>query len=247
MWYFSNIMLTDNTIINKGRIFMKRKILSLFLCSVMLAGGICGCESKSDLSQSGSSTITDIPAEAMERLNKAHDIKPVIAPKEEWDTEKICNSFYINGKQIDYPFTINDLGNEFEMIDTEEYKFKYNEEKKKISCYLTYYGDIVAYVGIDNCDNPTAVLDWPIDTIIFTNEASKRKVFPVSFNGVSIGDSEERMFGNLPFMKVYEAGLSSDDVDYYLSYENDDIIVRCHSTGGKVELTSINFNMEDNL
>ena len=226
---------------------MKRKILNLFLCSVMLTGGICGCESKSDLSQSGSSTITDIPAEAMERLNKAHDIKPVIAPKEEWDTEKICNSFYINGKQIDYPFTINDLGNEFEMIDTEEYKFKYNEEKKKISCYLTYYGDIVAYVGIDNCDNPTAVLDWPIDTIIFTNEASKRKVFPVSFNGVSIGDSEERMFGNLPFMKVYEAGLSSDDVDYYLSYENDDIIVRCHSTGGKVELTSINFNMEDNL
>ena len=38
MWYFSNIMLTDNTIINKGRIFMKRKILSLFLCSVMLVG-----------------------------------------------------------------------------------------------------------------------------------------------------------------------------------------------------------------
>lgn len=226
---------------------MKRKILNLFLCSVMLAGGICGCESKSDLSQSGSSTITDIPAEAMERLNKAHDIEPVIAPKEEWDTEKICNSFYINGKQIDYPFTINDLGNEFEMIDTEEYKFKYNEEKKKISCYLTYYGDIVAYVGIDNCDNPAAVLDWPIDTIIFTNEASKRKVFPFSFNGVSIGDSEERMFGNLPFMKVYEAGLSSDDIDYYLSYENDDIIVSCHSTGGKVELTSINFNMEDNL
>jgi hypothetical protein len=213
----------------------------------MLTGSVSGCDSKSDLSQSGSSTITDIPAQAMERLNKAHDIEPVIAPKEEWDTEKICNSFYINGKQIDYPFTINDLGNEFEMIDTEEYKFKYNEEKKKISCYLTYYGDVVAYVGIDNCDNPAAVLDWPIDTIIFTNEASKRKVFPVSFNGVSIGDSEERMFGNLPFMKVYEAGLSSDDVDYYLSYENDDIIVRCHSTGGKVELTSINFNMEDNL
>ncbi len=220
---------------------MKRKILYLFLCSLMMAGGVFGCESKSDLSQSGSSTITDIPAEAMERLNKAHDIEPVIAPKEEWDTEKICNSFYINGKQIDYPFTINDLGNEFEMIDTEEYKFKYNEEKKKISCYLTYYGDVVAYVGIDDCDNPTAVLDWPIDTIIFTNEASKRKVFPVSFNGVTVGDSEERMFENLPFMKVYEAGLSSDDIDYYLSYENDDINVRCHSTEGKVNLTSINF------
>ena len=62
-------MLTDNTIINKGRIFMKRKILNLFLCSVMLAGGICGCESKSDLSQSGSLAITEIPAEAMEPIN----------------------------------------------------------------------------------------------------------------------------------------------------------------------------------
>ena len=72
------------------------------------------------------------------------------------------------------------------------------------------------------------------------DEISKRKVFPFSFNGVTIGDSEERMFENLPFMKVYEAGLSSDDIDYYLSYENDDINVRCHSTEGKVNLSSIN-------
>lgn len=219
---------------------MKRKILCLFLCSVMLAGGFCGCESKSDLSQSGSSTITDIPAEAMERLNKAHDIEPVIAPKEEWDTEKICNSFYINGKQFDYPFTVNDLGDEFEIIDTEEYKFHHDEEKKNIHCYLTYYGDVVALVRIDDCENPTDVLNRPIGSIVFMDEISKRKVFPFSFNGVTIGDSEERMFENLPFMKVYEAGLSSDDIDYYLSYENDDINVRCHSTEGKVNLSSIN-------
>ncbi len=209
----------------------------------MMAVGVCGCESKSDLSQSGSSTISkaDIPAEVMERLNKAHDIEPVIAPKEEWDTEKICNSFYINGKQIDYPFTVNDLGDEFEIIDTEEYKFHHDEEKKNIHCYLTYYGDVVALVRIDDCENPTDIFNRPIGSIVFMDEISKRKVFPFSFNGVTIGDSEERMFENLPFMEVYEAGLSSDEIDYYLSYENDDIIVRCHSTEGKVNLTSINF------
>ena len=38
---------------------MKRKILSLFLCSVMLMGSVCGCESKTD-EQSSSSKVVHV-------------------------------------------------------------------------------------------------------------------------------------------------------------------------------------------
>ncbi len=244
MWYFSNIMLTDNTIINKGRIFMKRKILSLFLCSLMLTGSVCGCDSKSDLSQSGSSTITDIPAEAMERLNKAHDIEPVIAPKEEWDTEKICNSFYINGKQFSYPCTINELGEGFEIIDTEEYKLKYDKDKKTGSCYLSYYGKTVVNVRLYDCQNIADISDSPIGGMAFMQDLNKDYVFPVSFNGVTIGDNIERVFDRLSFLESY-SDVWEDETEFYsFNYENEDIKIYCLCINDCVTDISFNFKQK---
>ena len=39
--------------------FMKRKMLSLFLCSVILVGGVCGCSNKTE-EQSSSSQVVHV-------------------------------------------------------------------------------------------------------------------------------------------------------------------------------------------
>ena len=223
---------------------MKRKILSLLLCSVVLSGTVCGCESKSDLSQSGSSTISedDIPAEAKERLNKVHDTEPIKIPTEEWDFKTICSSIYINGKQFSYPCTINELGEGFEILDTEEYKLKYDKDKKTVSCYLSYYGKTVVRVRLYDCQNIADISDSPIGGMAFMQKLNKDYVFPISFNGVTIGDNIERVLDRLSFLESY-SNVWEDGTEFYsFNYENEDIKIYCLCINDCVTDISFNFN-----
>ena len=79
---------------------MKRKILSLFLCSSILSGAVCGCGHDKTVIQPSDIVITDISAE-------------------EWTTEKLCEAVLINGKNISPICTLREFGDEFE-IDTND-------------------------------------------------------------------------------------------------------------------------------
>lgn len=228
---------------------MKRKILSLFLCSVMLSGVMCSCASKdkvTDLSQNGNSASTvdnssTIPDDVKERLKEVHDAEPVKLPAEEWNFETICSSIYINSKQFSYPCTINDLGEEFEIIDNEEYKLKYDKEKKMGSIYLTYYGNIVCNVRVDDCEDIADIADSPIGAMVFMQEMDEDAVFPVSFNGVTIGDNAERILDRLSFLEVRSKELKDGSKYYSFSSEKDGLRIYCSCLDDCV--TNISFNL----
>ena len=78
---------------------MKRKILSLFLCSVMLAVAACGCGV--DNNSEPDSTADSVGA--TENLSEGFD----------W--EKVKQDITFEGKKIDFPFCVNDLGKGYEM------------------------------------------------------------------------------------------------------------------------------------
>lgn len=230
---------------------MKRKILC-FLCAVMISGVMCSCAGKnksSDLSQNENSASTidnssTIPDDVKERLKEVHDAEPIKLPAEEWDIETICSSIYINGKQFSFSCTINDLGEGFEIIDTKEYKLKYDKEKKSGSVYLTYYGKIVANVRVDDCKDIADIADSPIGALVFIQDMNKNGIFPVSFNGVTIGDNAERMIERLQFMKVNSKEFEDGSKFYSVSYNEDGLRVHCMCLDDCV--TDISFNNLNN-
>ena len=135
MWYCSSIMLTNNTIINKGRIFMKRKILSLFLCSVMLVG----CKNQGEIKTSSKSD-NDSKSEIQivsdkEDLSESQSFDKSLDFLKKMKFHEMPISFPCKFKDLSDNFT---LGNGFYFSET-DYTF-YD---------LLYQGNKVASVGID--------------------------------------------------------------------------------------------------
>lgn len=86
---------------------MKRKIISMFLCSMILSGTVSGCstdETTSDILQY-SPTVEEI---------EHRIIQP---PKEGWTIETIAPTIRLCGKSIELPFTVGSLGKDFEFKD----------------------------------------------------------------------------------------------------------------------------------
>ena len=79
---------------------MKRKILSLFLCSVMLMGSVCGCESKTD-EQSSSSKVVHVDGT--------------------FDIEEVRKNINIKGYHFEVPMKLKDLekGLKYEFVGEE--------------------------------------------------------------------------------------------------------------------------------
>lgn len=128
-------MLTNNTIINKVRIFMKRKIFSLFLCSVMLVGcknqGEIKTASKSDNeSKSEIQIVSD-----KEDLSESQSFDKSLDFLKKMKFHEVPISFPCKFKELCDNFT---LGNGF-YFDEADYTF-YD---------LLYQGNKVASVGID--------------------------------------------------------------------------------------------------
>ena len=78
---------------------MKRKILSLFLCSVMLAGAACGCGVDNNLE----------PDSTADSVGTTENLS------EGFDWEKVKQDITFDGRKIDFPFCVNDLGKGYEM------------------------------------------------------------------------------------------------------------------------------------
>ena len=79
---------------------MKRKILSLFLCLVMLIGSVCGCESKTD-EQSSSSKVVHVDGT--------------------FDIEEVRKNINIKGYEFIVPQKLSELDNglTYEFVDEE--------------------------------------------------------------------------------------------------------------------------------
>lgn len=76
---------------------MKRKILSLFLCSVMLVGFILGYGTDKSTANTSLSSSTVLKT----------GYKTTKPSKDGWTIEKLMSITYIYGEQLSYPITVN--------------------------------------------------------------------------------------------------------------------------------------------
>ena len=124
---------------------MKRKILSLFLCSVVFMGTVSGCGTDKSTTNT-SSTVSET------------EYKTIKPPKEGWTIESLVNTMTFFGKELSFPITLEQLGDDFSIdttsavVDTEVNsiitQLKYNDE---FVCMISYSG----HTSIDEIDRIT--------------------------------------------------------------------------------------------
>lgn len=186
---------------------MKRKILSVFLCSIIMSGAICSCGHDEIVTQTGGNVITDISAE-------------------EWTTEKLCEAVLINGKNISPICTLRDFGDEFEIDTNDELGLVYREDNKSANAGILFSGKRVGYFSVMQCNGEDKVFDSPLNSIIFDLESDEKIEYPVSINGVTIGSSSETMLKNLYFMNKSDYSWDDEKKTYTLDFKTEEFTIK---------------------
>ena len=88
---------------------MKRKILSLFLCSMMLIGSVCGCNSKTDKPSSSSEVVSTVDESSEAAENKGDESFEYNGTFNEEVFNHIIQDINLKGVKISMPCTLANL------------------------------------------------------------------------------------------------------------------------------------------
>mgnify|MGYP003490795633 CR=1 FL=1 len=88
---------------------MKRKILCLFLCSMMLTGSVCGCESKSDKPSSSSEVVSTVDESNEITENKDDESFEYNGTFNEEVFRHIIQDINLKGVKVSMPCTLADF------------------------------------------------------------------------------------------------------------------------------------------
>lgn len=214
---------------------MKKKIFSVLLCITMLTCSLTGCGAEDDSSvdstveqsQSIEYETTEIPIEIKNKLQAARDSEPIMIPADEWTIDTVCSVTYINGEKMSIPCTLRDLGDGFEIMEDEDHEFYFKEESRSANGYLSYYGKEVAGFSVKDCQSVDDVYDSPLNSLLFINRNGSDNVFPISVNGVTIGDASDLMIDRLFFMNKSESLWDEEKHTYSMHYDVDNLHIDC--------------------
>jgi hypothetical protein len=151
------------------------------------------------------------------------EFKTFPPPEDGWTLELLNEVTYINGKDIDLPFCLNDLGEEYRL--DEEKNITYFENEQMASSMLFYENNIFGIV-VAKCFNNTKFdrdtdiyeLKWTcFDARINTDGTySIPDGFDFNINGIEFGTSEEDLFSK--FGNNYTPANEYGDYNQYYSY-----------------------------
>ena len=178
---------------------MKRRIFSLFLCSVMLAGVVSGCGTDTATTDSLSSLSTvEETTEAGTVQVAETEYKTMKPPEEGWTIEELMSVTYICGEQLSYPLTMNSFGNKVEIFE-DTLKVQNAKDTPSVMAELCSENEFVgaAFFNRDSVDDVSG--DTPINTISFDTHSDffEKNGSPITLNGVSFGDTKEELIDAL--------------------------------------------------
>ncbi len=171
---------------------MKRRIFILFLCSVMLAGVVSGCgtdTATTDTSPS-SSTVEETTEAATAQVTET-EYKTMKQPEDGWTIETISKVLYIDGKNVDFPLTLNKLGSNFQP----EEDFESNKEIGEIESLLKHNGEIVGGITLV-VDGSSEPYDIPL-TLFAIKPYKITYESLLVINGVKINDSYDELINKM--------------------------------------------------
>lgn len=128
---------------------MVKIILTVLSCMLLTLSAFVGCEN----------SPSDSDAELQEQ-NETEDHQAIEPPEEGWTIESLVNTMTFFGKELSFPITLEQLGDDFSIdttsavVDTELNsiitKLKYNDE---FVCMISYFG----HTSIDEIDRNDSI------------------------------------------------------------------------------------------
>jgi hypothetical protein len=139
-------------------------------------------------------TISETSIQTEAQTEPAIEYKTIEPPEDGWTLELLNEVTYINGKDIDLPFCLNDLGEDFSYGD-----LKYNSENSRCVGSVYYKGDPAFQFVSQNFGNEFDGVDkiQYFSLLDVHNYSSLNLDSFIVFNGFSYNSSYEEMISCL--------------------------------------------------
>ncbi|MBQ6945624.1 MAG: hypothetical protein IJN43_15080 [Ruminococcus sp.] len=194
---------------------MKRKILSLFLCSMVLSGTICSCSgdvssesSVDDIISTTESSETSVSTNATEEITT----EPQTEEQSEFDFIKTVESTYICGQQLSYPITWGQFGEDFTIDNTEPYIV---EEKEIIVATVKYKEYVIGDFIFNKCISIDDITENTTISALTIKNFDNSDVLDITVNDLCFGANHKQLFNTLG--DDYREGVGYNQI----IYEND--------------------------
>lgn len=164
---------------------MNKRIIAL-LSALILMLSVTGCGDVSEPIDSGGNTVqssgmSEEKKETAESVPDMPEIEPIPIPEGGWTEESLKSIIYINGNQIPFPCTINDLGEGFEW-DVDDFSVFHEDKPSGVS--IMYNGEQFAIAYVD-AKNESELSNGRITAITYTYEGFSL----LNINGITKGSS----------------------------------------------------------
>lgn len=182
---------------------MNKRVITLLL-PLILTLSVTSCENTSEIKNSCSNTfqsseISEQNKETAQSVPDLPEIEPVSIPEGGWTEESLKSVIYINGNQIPFPCTINDLGEGFEW-DVDDFSVFHEDKPSGVS--IMYNGEQFAIANVD-AKNESELDNSRITAIAYTYEG----ISLLNINGIIKGSSYDDVKKRLGGIDVeYEQG-----------------------------------------
>ncbi len=195
---------------------MKKRFLTLLLCTSFTLSCLTGCGSKPSVDN----TVTDT-SEAAE------------PPITGWTTEKLLNATSLCGKQLSCPLTINSLGEGFSIGEGTEMVYE-SSDGPRVDAELLYNNEYLGIIYLE-ADSTEAVNNDTGIYCLVINEYSdvyRNGSGNISLNGAGLGDSKEILTAALgtpavdnedTYTVIYNM-MNDVDAKLVISYDDDNKI-----------------------
>lgn len=220
---------------------MKKNKLSVLLCMCVALPLFVSCGKDnvgSDFSvvESKDATVQSVPTisdSVQQRLQSVLDMEYISIPVEEWNDETLYKAVYINGAPISMPFTLHDLGAEFDVIENGEYPMAINESNHSATATITYCGIEIGSAVVSDCLSKESFSDSPISWMFLSFENFyDLDISPVSINGLGINGDYEAQKEHLYFMNLQDEDAKKNYYDY--KFETENTVLMCLYTDDKM-------------
>ena len=178
----------------------KNRLLLIFLLVFWSVLGLTGCKNDESKPTESQTDISDTKGKETKKESEAHKLSDY--PKGTFDGDEVCKHIEINGKVVEFPWTLNKLGDEYEFEDV-----KINKETYMAK--LMYNGEYM----FDVLGKETEInRDTPIMHVILSKDENA-KICGIGWRNTSF--DVEKMFG--------EPKKKRDDGIYYYLYETKNV------------------------
>lgn len=170
---------------------MKARRYICFLLAAALSLSLCACGS--------SKPKPELTVESYTELQTIQKLPPVYVPGGNWTEADIPGALWVGAGRFSFPATFTTLGSKFSIDPSAETNTI--TEDGEITAILLYDGCACGEITLTDCTALENYSVGKIRQIIFRESNIKERpspaLFPVCFNGITIGSTAEQVKDNL--------------------------------------------------